>query len=72
LGEWSISSTGITNTAVFLSEPSSPTEEPEQNKYEDNEIQIKTQVTSHLHIKLKVLKLNRLMQNHGNLVLLLI
>jgi hypothetical protein len=55
---------------VFLSEPSSLTEEPVQNKYEDNEIQIKSQVTSHPHTKLKVLKINRLMEDHENLSVL--
>jgi hypothetical protein len=58
--------------SFFLSEPSSQREEPEQNKYEDNEIQIKTQVTSYPRIKLKVFKLKRGIKNHENLVLLLI
>jgi hypothetical protein len=41
----SSSSTGIIYMFVFLSEPSSMREEPAKNKYEDNEIQIHTQVT---------------------------
>jgi hypothetical protein len=49
--------------AVFLSEPSPMREEPVKNKYEDNEIQIHTQVTSYPHNKLKLLKLNRQMHD---------
>jgi hypothetical protein len=56
--------------AVFLSEPSSMREEPVKNKYEDNEIQIHTQVTSYPHNKLRLLKLNRQMQDLENSSLL--